>query len=102
MAENAPRKIGRRAFLRGVGAAGATAAVLGPGRSVAGASTETRLVKVYRLSTRGMVVCHACKAHAAHRYYRRIRFTKHRAHRRCNCRVLLQRIPKRTWYQYFV
>lgn len=101
----ADRRIGRRSFLRGVGAAGATAAILGAGQGVAGAATDTRLVKVYRFSTRGMVVCNACKAHAAHRYVRRLRFALHsayRAHKHCNCRVLEQRIPRKTWNQYFV
>jgi hypothetical protein len=104
MAGNEPRRFGRRAFLRGVGAAGATAAVLGAGPGVAEASTDTRMVKVYRLSTRGMAVCNACKSHAAHRYIRKYRFAVHsafRAHKHCNCRVLLQRIPKQTWNQYF-
>jgi hypothetical protein len=97
----ADRRFGRRSFIGGVGAAG-TAVLIGTRSGVAGAAPQTRLVKVYRLSTRGMVVCSACKAHAAHRFFRRERFANHgRAHKRCNCRILEQRIPRRTWNQYF-
>ena len=99
----ADRRFGRRSFLQSVGAAGATAALIGTRAGVADAATQSRLVKVYRLSTRGMVVCNACKAHAAHRFFRRERFANHgRAHKRCNCRILEQRISRRTWNQYFV
>jgi hypothetical protein len=97
------RRFGRRSFLRGVGAAGATAALIGTRAGTADAEAQTRLIKVYRLSTRGMVVCSACKGHAAHRFFRRERFANHgRAHKRCNCRILQQRIPRRTWNQYFL
>jgi len=57
---------------------------------------------VYRLSTRGLKVCDACKGHGAHRYYRKSRFADHgRAHHGCNCRILAQWIPQRTWKTYF-
>src|SRR5690348_14851905 len=97
------RTFGRRTFLRGVGATGAAIALTESGAGVAAASTDLRLAPVYRLSTRGMVVCSACKGTGAHKYFRKFRFANHgRAHKGCNCRVVMQRIPRRLWKQYFV
>ena len=59
------------------------------------------MVGTFRLSTRGMDVCQACKAHAAHKYFR-TRQLIHRAHHGCNCRILKQRISQKTWNRYFV
>src|SRR5437588_1452058 len=93
----------RRTFLRGVAGVGVGAVVLGSSNA---ADADTELVgypHVWRLSTRGMVVCNACKGNGAHRYYRRSRFANHgRAHHGCNCRIVVQRISKRLWKQYFV
>ena len=96
------RSFGRRDFLRGVGAAGAGIALAGSGQGVAVASTSVRLRPVYRLSTRGMVACNACKAQGAHQYFRKARFANHgRAHPGCDCRIVTQSITKQVWKLYF-
>jgi hypothetical protein len=69
--------------------------------SAAAHERRSRMVGTFRLSTHGMDACQACKGHAAHKYFR-TRQLVHRAHRGCNCRVLKQRIPKKTWKHYFV
>lgn len=98
------RAIGRRDFIRGVAITGAAVAVTGvPQVASADVQSPTGLVPVYRQSTRGMDVCNACKGQAAHRYFRLPKYADHgRAHLGCNCRILVQEIPTRTWKRYFV
>jgi len=96
------RLLERRAFLRGSLLAGIGLGVAGswPGDA---AAAGRRSKRVYRLSTRDLSVCNACKGHAANRYYRLRRYADHhRAHRGCNCRILVQRVTRREWKEYFV
>jgi hypothetical protein len=93
----------RRRFLRGAGTVGvgtALAATIPRMGSAAAKEQWNKTVVIYRLSTRGMVVCQACKGTAAHKYFR----THHvqRAHLGCNGRVLQQRISQRRWNRFFV
>ena len=96
------RPLDRRAFLRGSLLAGIGLGVAGSWPDDAAAAGR-RSKRVYRLSTRDLSVCNACKGHAANRYYRLRRFADHhRAHRGCNCRILVQRVTRREWKEYFV
>ncbi len=95
--------VDRRRFLRGVGTVGVGTALAGSFPRLASAAAReqrSKKVMIYRLSTRGMDVCQACKGTGAHKYFR----TRHvlRAHRGCNCRILTQPISQKRWNRYFV
>jgi len=98
-----PTSFGRRSFLRGLGATGVGLAVLGARPDVASAAAPAvKFSRVYRLSTRGSDACHSCKAHGAHRFFRKPRFARQgRAHLGCDCRIVVQRIRRKQWKQYF-
>jgi hypothetical protein len=90
--------VGRRAFL-GLLGLGAVALLPG-GASALGRRGKKKLV--YRLSSRGCSACHACKAHAANRYYRTQEAADaDRAHVGCHCKIVSQRIPRRLAKRYF-
>jgi hypothetical protein len=97
--------IDRRDFLKGAGAAGVGAALaVGlPGIASAGTQPAWHQVPAFRLSTRGVDACNACKGHGANKYFR----TRHlanilRAHIGCNCKILRQQLTPRQWNRYFV
>ena len=95
--------IGRRQFLKGAAAVGATGAMATLPATRAGASTALTLVPVFRLSTRGQNACNACKTHARFRYYRLRRFANgNRAHLGCNCNIVRQFISKTRWNRLFL
>ena len=100
-------EMGRRQVLRllGVGVSSAILAT-GPGCSDdnnnnnnnGGQSSAT----VFRLSTHGQRVCHACKANGANRFFQTSEAADGgRAHPGCNCKIVTQRIRRGVAQQYF-
>ena len=95
------RRMDRRRFLRNAGAAGIGVAMVAP-LSSAGAA-GARKVTVFRLSTRGVDACSACKGHGANRYFRTRKVAnRRRAHKGCNCQILPQKISKQQWNAFFL
>jgi hypothetical protein len=96
------QSIDRRRFLQGIGVVGAATVVAGAVPSEAALAAVAGTKSVYRLSTHGTHACNACKGHGANRYYRLPVFaTKDRAHLGCNCPILTQRVPSRTYQRWF-
>lgn len=94
--------LGRRDFLRIAWTVGAATAAAGLPQGIAAAAPETargsRTRVAWRLSTRGMVVCNACKGHAANRFYAsRDAADGDRAHTGCNCRIVPHSLHRGTW-----
>jgi hypothetical protein len=93
--------IDRRGFLRNAGAAGFGVALAGR-LTTAEARPDTRKMVVFRLSTRGLDACNACKGHGANRYFRTSKAANRiRAHAGCNCLIVTQEISKTRWNRYF-
>ncbi len=106
--ERTGSRIGRRDFLRGVGATGAGVALAGTLSGTASAGTEASpqvagIRPAWRLSPNGSRACNACKGQGANKYFRKKRFAKvMRAHDGCNCPILRQRLGKARWQSLFI
>jgi hypothetical protein len=94
----------RRDFLRlsAVGL-GATSTLVLPGvRAGAEPATPGRLRTAFRLSTHGRRTCHACKSHAANRFYRTFQAADtFRAHLGCNCGIVTQPLLAGIYFCFF-
>lgn len=100
---------GRRQFLRRAAAASGLALLFQSRLPVSavpkpapGDSNSKSSITTYRLSTRGIRTCNACKAHAANRFYKDAQTANtDRPHLGCDCGIVTQPLRKGRWNQYF-